>query len=159
MGLFDKLIGRRKKEATANVQNPIQQQPANVSPPPQPQVDTKIIEGINQRLTSIENEVNRLNMSFEASRRSVSEVKEDVEGLKENVKMVVSLYEMVSKEFNPFIDQTPEEIKDLTDSLRENVEDLRSLVNSAIKDLKELYGAPDMDSILTEIEQEESNDQ
>ncbi len=158
MGLFDKILGRRKKEATANVQNPNQQQPVNVSPPPQQQLDPKIIEGINSRLTSIENEVNRLNMSFEASRRSISEVKEDVEGLKENVKMVVSLYEMVSKEFNPFIDQTPEEIKDLTDSLRENVEDLRELVNSAIMDLRELYGAPDMDSILDEIEQEESDD-
>ncbi len=158
MGLFDKLLGglsRKKKGATANVPNPTQPPP---SPPPQPAVDTKIVEGINQRLTSLENEVNRLNMSLDASKRSVSEVKEDLEGVKENVKMVVSLYEMVSKEFNPFIDQTPEEIKDLTDSLRENIDDLRGLVNSAISDLRELYGAPDMDSMISEMEQEESYD-
>lgn len=113
---------------------------------------------MNQRLTSIENEVNRLNMSLDASRRNITEVKEDIEGLKENVKMVVSLYEMVSKEFNPFIDQTPEEIKDLTDTLRENVEDLSVLVGSAIRDLKELYGTPDTDALISEIEQEELDD-
>lgn len=158
MGLFDKVLSRKKKETTGNVQNPIAQQQPSISPPPQPQVDPKVVEGMNQRLTSIENEVNRLNMSLDASRRNITEVKEDIEGLKENVKMVVSLYEMVSKEFNPFIDQTPEEIKDLTDTLRENVEDLSVLVGSAIRDLKELYGAPDTDALISEIEQEELDD-
>ena len=80
--------------------------------------------------------------------------------MRENVKMVVSLYEMVSKKFNPFMDVTPEEIKEVTDVLRENIHDLERMVQYAIDDLKELYGAPDLDDMISDIgHQEDTNDQ
>jgi flagellar protein FlaC len=84
----------------------------------------------------------------------------ELETLKENVKMVVSLYEMVSKKFNPFMDTTPEEIKEITDTLRERIKDLEGLVTSAISDLRELYGVPDLDSVISDIDRkEDDNDQ
>ena len=101
-----------------------------------------------------------MNVSMETAKRNISEIKEELESLKENVKMVVSLYEMVSKKFNPFMDVTPEEIKEVTDVLRENIHDLERMVQYAIDDLKELYGAPDLDDMISDIgHQEDTNDQ
>ena len=67
---------------------------------------------------------------------------------------------MVSKKFNPFMDTTPEEIKEITDTLRERIKDLEGLVTSAIGDLRELYGVPDLDSVISDIDRkEDDNDQ
>lgn len=162
MGLLDNILRRvRRKETTVNVPNYNVPQPQ--SPPPnygasQQSMDSKVIDGINQRVTSIENEVSRLNVSLESVKRNISEINADLDSVKENVKMVVSLYEMVSKDFNPFMDTTPEEIKEITDALREDIKDLNKLVMSAIGDLKELYGTPDLDNLISELEEEEGTD-
>ncbi len=164
MGLLDNLkgLGRKRRETTVNVPQ------QNINIPPiftqsagaQPSFDTKFVEGVTQRISAVENEISKMNVSIETAKRNVSENREEIESLKENVKMVVSLYEMVSKKFNPFMDITPEEIKEVTDALRENIRDLEALVKYAMQDLKELYGAPDLDSIISDIElQEDTNDQ
>ena len=163
MGLLDNVkgLGKKKKEATVNVP----QQNTQTLPPIDAQqdkqsVDSKFIDGVNQRIGAVENEVSKLNVSMETAKRNISEIKEELESLKENVKMVVSLYEMVSKKFNPFMDVTPEEIKEVTDVLRDNIRDLEKLVMYAIGDLKELYGTPDLDDMISDIEhREDANDQ
>lgn len=162
MGLLDNVkgLGKKKKETTVNVpqQNTPIQPPIDVQQS-QP-LDSKFIDGVNQRMSAVENEISKLNVSMETAKRNISEIKDDLESLKENVKMVVSLYEMVSKKFNPFMDVTPEEIKEVTDVLRDNIKDLERLVQYAIGDLKELYGTPDIDDMLSDIEhQEDANDQ
>ena len=163
MGLFDGILKKfKKKETTVNTKPPTltQQTQADLAGSSQRQSENqKFLENLNQRITVLENELNRVNMSYDATKREISEIRTDIEGLRENVKMVVSLYEMVSKDYNPFMDTTPEEIKDLTDSLKENIVDLRHLVDSAMLDLKELYGVPDMDTIISDIELEGTNDQ
>ncbi len=163
MGLFDNLkgLGKKKKETTVNVppQNPLMQPPTDTQQSTQ-SFDSKFIDGVNQRISAVENEVSKLNVSMETAKRNISEIKEELEKVKENVKMVVSLYEMVSKKFNPFMDVTPEEIKEVTDVLRENIHDLERMVQYAIDDLKELYGAPDLDDMISDIgHQEDTNDQ
>ncbi len=162
MGLFDNLkgLGKKKKETTVNVpQNPLIPPPTETQQSTQ-SFDSKFIDGVNQRISAVENEVSKLNVSMETAKRNISEIKEELEKMKENVKMVVSLYEMVSKKFNPFMDVTPEEIKEVTEVLRENIQDLERMVHYAINDLKELYGAPDLDDMITDIEhQEDTNDQ
>ena len=162
MGLFDNLkgLGKKKKETTVNVpQNPLIPPPTETQQSTQ-SFDSKFIDGVNQRISAVENEVSKLNVSMETSKRNISEIKEELEKMKENVKMVVSLYEMVSKKFNPFMDVTPEEIKEVTEVLRENIQDLERMVHYAIDDLKELYGAPDLDDMITDMEhQEDTNDQ
>ena len=161
MGLFDnakKKLKIGKKETTVNVaqqgttaqQPPIQQQP----------MDSKFIDGVNQRISAVENEVSKINGSLETAKRNITEMTGELNTLKENVKMVVSLYEMVSKKFNPFMDTTPEEIKEITDALREEIHDVESLVKFAVSDLRELYGAPEVEDIISDLEQvEDSNDQ
>ncbi len=162
MGLFDNLkgLGKKKKETTVNVpQNPLIPPPTETQQSTQ-SFDSKFIDGVNQRISAVENEVSKLNVSMETAKRNISEIKEELEKMKENVKMVVSLYEMVSKKFNPFMDVTPEEIKEVTEVLRENIQDLERMVHYAIDDLKELYGAPDLDDMITDMEhQEDTNDQ
>lgn len=163
MGLFDGILKKfKKKETTVSTPppTPIQQSQADLAGSSQKQSENqKFLENLNQRITVLENELNRVNMSYDATKREISEIRTDIDGLRENVKMVVSLYEMVSKDYNPFMDTTPEEIKDLTDSLKENIVDLRHLVDSAMLDLKELYGVPDMDTIISDIELEGTDDQ
>lgn len=164
MGLLDGILKKfKKKETTVSTPtpNPAQQmQQTDTMGSSQKQSENqKFMENLNQRITVLENELNRVNMSYDATKREISEIRTDIDGLRENVKMVVSLYEMVSKDYNPFMDTTPEEIKDLTDSLKENIVDLRHLVDSAMLDLKELYGVPDMDSIISDIELEGTDDQ
>lgn len=164
MGLLDGILKKfKKKETTVStmIPNPAQQmQQTDITGSSQRQSENqKFLENLNQRITVLENELNRVNMSYDATKREISEIRTDIDGLRENVKMVVSLYEMVSKDYNPFMDTTPEEIKDLTDSLKENIVDLRHLVDSAMLDLKELYGVPDMDSIISDIELEGTDDQ
>ena len=78
--------------------------------------------------------------------------------ISENVKMVVSLYEVVSKDFNPFLDNTPDEIKEITEELRKELMGLKALIESALEDLRELYGTPDLNQIFKTIEQEDLND-
>lgn len=163
MGLFDNIkgLGKKKKETTVNVpqQNSIMQPPTETQQNTQ-SFDSKFIDGVNQRISAVENEVSKLNVSMETAKRNISEIKEELEKVRENVKMVVSLYEMVSKKFNPFMDVTPEEIKEVTDVLRENIHDLERMVQYAIDDLKELYGAPDLDDMISDVEhQEDTNDQ
>ncbi|MEM0158764.1 MAG: flagella accessory protein C [Thermoplasmataceae archaeon] len=162
MGLLDGLkgLGVRKKETTVNVAQQ-QSSPQSQQAQPQQSFDSKFIDGVNQRISNVENEVSKLNSGLEAAKRNISEMKEELNALKENVKMVVSLYEMVSKKFNPFMDTTPEEIKEITDALREEIKNVESLVNYAISDLRELYGAPDIDSLISDIETtpEDTNDQ
>ncbi|MDS0256320.1 flagellar protein C [Thermoplasmatales archaeon AK] len=163
MGLLDGLkgLGVKKKETTVNVaqqqSSPQSQQQAQ----PQQSFDSKFIDGVNQRISNVENEVSKINTGLETAKRNISEMKEELNALKENVKMVVSLYEMVSKKFNPFMDTTPEEIKEITDALREDIKNIESLVSFAISDLRELYGAPDVDSLISDIETtpEDTNDQ
>ena len=109
MGLLDNIkgLGKKKKETTVNVPQPN----APFEPPIENQqsqgMDSKFIDGVNQRISAVENEISKLNVSMETAKRNISEIKDDLESLKENVKMVVSLYEMVSKKFNPFMDITP----------------------------------------------------
>ncbi len=162
MGLLDNIkgLGKKKKETTVNVPQPN----APIEPPISNQqsqgMDSKFIDGVNQRIGAVENEISKLNVSMETAKRNISEIKDDLESLKENVKMVVSLYEMVSKKFNPFMDITPEEIKEVTDELRENIRSLELLVQYAMGDLRELYGTPDIDDVLSDLEhQEDANDQ
>ncbi len=162
MGLLDNVkgLGKKKKETTVNVPQPN----APIQPPIETQqshgMDSKFIDGVNQRISAVENEISKLNVSMETAKRNITEIKDELESLKENVKMVVSLYEMVSKKFNPFMDVTPEEIKEVTDVLRESIRDLERQVQSAIGDLKELYGTPDIDDMISDIEhQEDANDQ
>lgn len=161
MGLFDNMKNKLKigkKETTVNVaqqgttvpQQPIQQQP----------MDSKFIDGVNQRISAVENDVSKINSTLETAKRNITEMAGEINSLKENVKMVVSLYEMVSKKFNPFMDTTPEEIKEITDALREEIRDVEALVNFAVSDLRELYGAPEVEDIISDLEQvEDSNDQ
>ncbi len=161
MGLFDNMRNKLKigkKETTVNVaqqgttvpQQPIQQQP----------MDSKFIDGVNQRISAVENDVSKINSTLETAKRNITEMAGEINSLKENVKMVVSLYEMVSKKFNPFMDTTPEEIKEITDALREEIRDVESLVKFAVSDLRELYGAPEVEDIISDLEQvEDSNDQ
>ncbi|MFG1449701.1 MAG: flagella accessory protein C [Thermoplasmataceae archaeon] len=161
MGLFDNMKNKLKigkKETTVNVaqqgttvpQQPIQQQP----------MDSKFIDGVNQRISAVENDVSKINSTLETAKRNITEMAGEINSLKENVKMVVSLYEMVSKKFNPFMDTTPEEIKEITDALREEIRDVESLVKFAVSDLRELYGAPEVEDIISDLEQvEDSNDQ
>lgn len=161
MGLLDNIKGlsKKKKETTVNVPQPSAPFQAPMDSNTQG-MDSKFIDGVNQRISAVENEVSKLNVSMETAKRNISEIKDDLESLKENVKMVVSLYEMVSKKFNPFMDITPEEIKEVTDELRENIRSLEMLVQYAMGDLKELYGTPDVDDILSDLEhQEDANDQ
>jgi flagellar protein FlaC len=161
MGLFDNMKNKLKigkKETTVNVaqqgttvpQQPIQQQP----------MDSKFIDGVNQRISAVENDVSKINSTLETAKRNITEMAGEINSLKENVKMVVSLYEMVSKKFNPFMDTTPEEIKEITDALREEIRDVEALVNFAVSDLRELYGAPEVEDIISDLEQvEDNNDQ
>lgn len=158
MGLLDNIVGRRKKETTVNVTNPQPVAQQGVQPQPPQSFDTKFIDGVTQKMTALENDINKLNMGLESLKRSMSEMKTDLDTIRENVRLVVSLYEMVSKEFNPFMDTTPEEIKQITDSLKEDIEELGKLVSSAISDLRELYGTPDIDSIISDVEREGSKD-
>ena len=162
MGLLDNVkgLGKKKKETTVNVPQPS----APLQPPIESQqsqgMDSKFMDGVNQRISAVENEISKLNVSMETAKRNITEIREELESLKENVKMVVSLYEMVSKKFNPFMDVTPEEIKEVTDVLRESIRDLERQVQSAIGDLKELYGTPDIDDMISDMEhQEDANDQ
>ncbi|MCL4340529.1 MAG: flagellar protein C [Candidatus Thermoplasmatota archaeon] len=163
MGLLNNVkgLGKKKKETTVNVANQ-PQTVQNTSAPQQGQqsFDAKFIDGVNLRISNLENELSKVNVSMDGMKRNISEMNTELETLKENVKMVVSLYEMVSKKFNPFMDTTPEEIKEITDTLRERIKDLESLVTSAIGDLRELYGVPDLDSVISEIDRkEDDNDQ
>ncbi len=162
MGLFDSLkgLGKKKKETTVNVPENSQLLPPTETQQGAQSFDSKFIDGVNQRISAVENEVSKLNVSMETAKRNISEIKEELEKMKENVKMVVSLYEMVSKKFNPFMDVTPEEIKEVTEVLRENIQDLERMVHFAIDDLRELYGAPDLDDMISDIgHQEDANDQ
>jgi len=160
MGLLDDIFGRRRRETTANVatQNVPQQQPPGPIQGAPSQFDSKFIDGVNQRITSTENEISKINTALDGAKRSISDIRTELDVIKENVKMVVSLYEMVSKKFNPFMDTTPEEIKEITDALREEIREVELLVRSAINDLRELYGTPDVESLVSDIEPEGDED-
>lgn len=162
MGLFDnfKGLGKKKKGTTVNVASQPQIVQNTAQPTQGQSIDAKFIDSVNLRIGNVENELSKLGVSMDGVKRNVSEMNTELETLKENVKMVVSLYEMVSKKFNPFMDTTPEEIKEITDTLRERIRDLEGLVTSAIADLRELYGAPDLDSVISDIDRkEDDNDQ
>ncbi|WMT45653.1 MAG: flagella accessory protein C [Cuniculiplasma divulgatum] len=162
MGLFDnfKGLGKKKKGTTVNVASQPQTVQNTAQPTQGQSIDAKFIDGVNLRIGNVENELSKLGVSMDGVKRNISEMNTELETLKENVKMVVSLYEMVSKKFNPFMDTTPEEIKEITDTLRERIKDLEGLVTSAISDLRELYGVPDLDSVISDIDRkEDDNDQ
>jgi flagellar protein FlaC len=95
---------------------------------------------------------------LESLKRGFQESGDKLTMISENVKMVVSLYEVVSKDFNPFLDNTPDEIKEITEELRKELMGLKALIESALDDLRELYGTPDLNQIFKTIEQEDLND-
>ncbi len=150
MGLLDNLKKVMKRETTVTSQ---QGSDKDQKPVQNIQVtngiDPKVIDAMNERMTKIENGLGKLTGELEGEKKSLAEIGNELESLKENVKMVVSLYELVSKDFNPFMDKTPEEIKSVTDTLIHEIAQLRSLVNSAVKDLSELYGVPDIDELVS----------
>lgn len=158
MGLFDSLKKAKigKKETTVNVAQ--QGTTTQQQPPQQQSMDSKFIDGVNQRISAVENEVSKIGGSLETAKRNITEMTGELNTLKENVKMVVSLYEMVSKKFNPFMDTTPEEIKEITDQLREEINDVEALVKFAVSDLRELYGAPELNDLISELEHEQVED-
>ncbi len=162
MGLLDK-VKRGKKETTAAnetiYKNQPQQIPGMDAGAQEQSENDKFVESVNQRISSLENDLGKLNTTTDGLKRNIGEIRTELEAMKENVKLVVSLYEMVSKDFNPFMDTTPEEIKAITDKMREEMEDMNRKITSAISDLGELYGTPNLDAIISEMDREDSNDQ
>ena len=105
MGLLNNVkgLGKKKKETTVNVTSQPQTAQSTSAPQQgQQSFDAKFIDGVNLRISNLENELSKVNVSMDGMKRNISEMNTELETLKENVKMVVSLYEMVSKKFNPF---------------------------------------------------------
>ncbi len=168
MGLFDKIKNPLHKE-TAAAQPVPGIQAANVGTPAgqmhsltpgtlEPSPEQKLIDGLNRRMGNMENEVGKMSTLLESLKRGFQESGDKLTMISENVKMVVSLYEVVSKDFNPFLDNTPDEIKEITEELRKELMGLKALIESALDDLRELYGTPDLNQIFKTIEQEDLND-
>ncbi|CAC11694.1 hypothetical protein [Thermoplasma acidophilum] len=148
MGLLDNVKKMVKKEATENPQQTSDDQKQVQAIHVTNGIDPKVIDAMNERMTKIENDLGKLSGEMEGQKKTLNDIKNELEGIKENVKMVVSLYELVSRDFNPFMDKTPEEIRGITDTLAEQVNNVKQLVEAAIKDLRELYGVPDIDQFI-----------
>ena len=164
MGLFDKIKNPLHKETTAaqpnlgmaaNPASPFQAiNPGNL----EPSAEQRLIDGLSKRVGNMENEMGKMSTTLESLKRGFQESGDKLTMISENVKMVVSLYEVVSKDFNPFLDNTPDEIKEITEELRKELMGLKALIESALDDLRELYGTPDLKQIFKAIEQEDLND-
>ncbi|WP_010916866.1 flagella accessory protein C [Thermoplasma volcanium] len=148
MGLLNNMKKLVKKEATATPQQSISEEKQVQAIHVTNGIDPKVIDAMNERMTKIENNLGKMTAELEGQKKSLSDMKNELEGIKENVKMVVSLYELVSRDFNPFMDKTPEEIRGITEELSDQINNLKRLVESAIKDLRELYGVPDIDQVI-----------
>ncbi|MHB8361083.1 MAG: flagella accessory protein C [Thermoplasmataceae archaeon] len=168
MGLFDKLKIPLHKETTAAQPqlgnaisgSAISSQIQSLAPGSiEPSAEQKLIDGLSKRMGNMENEVGKMSTTLESLKRGFQESGDRLTMISENVKMVVSLYEVVSKDFNPFLDNTPDEIKEITEELRKELMGLKALIDSALDDLRELYGTPDLKQIFKAIEQEDLNDQ
>ena len=164
MGLFDKIKNPLHKDTTAAqpnlgmVANPANQ-PQAISPGNlEPSAEQRLIDGLSKRVGNMENEMGKMSTTLESLKRGFQESGDKLAMISENVKMVVSLYEVVSKDFNPFLDNTPDEIKEITEELRKELMGLKALIESALDDLRELYGTPDLKQIFKVIEQEDLND-
>ncbi len=168
MGLFDKIKNPLHKETAAaqpfpgvpnaNIGSPANQMQSLTPGTLEPSQEQKLIDGLNRRMGNMENEVGKMSTLLESLKRGFQESGDKLTMISENVKMVVSLYEVVSKDFNPFLDNTPDEIKEITEELRKELMGLKSLIESALEDLRELYGTPDLNQIFKTIEQEDLND-
>ncbi|MEM0154986.1 MAG: flagella accessory protein C [Thermoplasmataceae archaeon] len=153
---------RGKKETTATNETIYKNQPQQIPGADAGQVQSendKFVESVNQRIANLENDLGKLNTTTDSLKRNIGEIRTELEAMKENVKLVVSLYEMVSKDFNPFMDTTPEEIKAITDKMREDMDEMNRKITSAIDDLGELYGTPNLDAIISETSGGETSDQ
>ena len=168
MGLFDKIKNPLHKETAAaqpfpgvpnaNIGSPANQMQSLTPGTLEPSQEQKLIDGLNRRMGNMENEVGKMSTLLESLKRGFQESGDKLTMISENVKMVVSLYEVVSKDFNPFLDNTPDEIKEITEELRKELMGLKALIESALEDLRELYGTPDLNQIFKTIEQEDLND-
>ena len=168
MGLFDKIKNPLHKETAAaqpfpgvpnaNIGSPANQMQSLTPGTLEPSPEQKLIDGLNRRMGNMENEVGKMSTLLESLKRGFQESGDKLTMISENVKMVVSLYEVVSKDFNPFLDNTPDEIKEITEELRKELMGLKALIESALDDLRELYGTPDLNQIFKTIEQEGLND-
>ncbi|MHB1492155.1 MAG: flagella accessory protein C [Thermoplasmataceae archaeon] len=164
MGLFDKIKNPLHKETTAAQPNlgmvatPANQSQAMSPGNLEPSAEQRLIDGLSKRVGNMENEMGKMSTTLESLKRGFQESGDKLTMISENVKMVVSLYEVVSKDFNPFLDNTPDEIKEITEELRKELMGLKALIESALDDLRELYGTPDLKQIFKAIEQEDLND-
>jgi len=80
MGLLDNIFGRRRRETTANVatQSVPQQQPPGLIQGAPSQFDSKFIDGVNQRITSTENEISKINTALDGAKRSISDIRTEL---------------------------------------------------------------------------------
>ncbi|RLG36438.1 MAG: hypothetical protein DRO01_08135, partial [Thermoproteota archaeon] len=57
------------------------------------------------RVSEIEGKMERMESVIDTTRTEISSVREDLSKIQEDIKELLSIYEMVSKKFNPFIEE------------------------------------------------------
>jgi len=112
---------------------------------------------ITERLNAIDNEIPRIDIAVNTVKKDISEIKNELGKLDENLRDMMMLYEVVSNQINPFIGiskvtaTSMEKLESLErdmDRNKENLEDV--LVDIKLMTLKDL----DIDSIVHEVLEE-----
>lgn len=89
---------------------------------------------VMERLSAIDDELPRLKMGVNSIRKEVSEIRNELGRLDENLRDIMMLYEVVSTQINPFIGESK-----VTATSMEKLERMNDLVKTMKEDLDDVF--------------------
>ncbi len=99
------------------------------------------VEKIMERLNEIDNKLPRIDIAINNLKKEVDSLKQDLQKMDDSLKDMLTLYEVVSSQINPFVGSskvTALSIQRL-DNMEKELRELEQLVNDVVDDLRMLF--------------------
>jgi len=100
------LFGRKKKEKKEE-EVKIEKEESEVTEEEEEVIEEEkedLIEMISERVGGLENRITKLDISISSVRREMDELRKEMERIDSSLQDVLTLYELVSSQINPFVD-------------------------------------------------------